>query len=171
MNKYTLDNLEKEAFDSALLLRVKVSRPLRLWTLRVVVADYIEANKIRVLGEMKAWAYHSPNGFQLDTMRVNPKAPAGVGHLLWGATMAWALECTPCKKARLLAIRDDEYQHNRLVRYFTRRGFSRLRSLGSDPKDLPLRTIWGGSGTLMNAECRYVMEKSYQLWQVAKSQL
>ena len=101
-----VSQLEREALGAGLLLRLKVSRPLNLWSLRLVVADYLEPNKVRILGEMKAWAYHGVNGLQLDTMRVHPNAPVGAGHLVWAATMAWALEETPCEKARLLAICD-----------------------------------------------------------------
>ena len=167
MTSNTLDDLEVQALGAGLLLRLKVGRPLNLWALRLVVADCLEPNKVRILGEMKAWAYRGVNGLQLDTMRVNPNAPSGVGHLVWAATMAWALEETPCKKVRLLAIRDDERQHKCLVRYFVRRGFHSIKEVGSAPNDLPLRMIWGGSGALMIAECREVFQKSFQLWQAS----
>ena len=166
--KYNLNNLEKEAAESGFLLRLKVSRPLNLWALRLVVADYLEPKKIRVLGEMKAWAYKGLNGLQLDTMRVLPIAPEQVGHLVWAGTMAWALNATPCKKARLLAIRDEERQHARLVRYFSMRGFSLVREIGSAPYDLPMRMIWGGAGSLMNADCQEVFERSTKLWNLSR---
>ena len=157
--------LEREALEAGLLLRLKVTRPLNLWSLRLVVADYVDPKKVRILGEMKAWAYHGVSGLQLDTMRVHPNAPAGVGHLVWAATMAWALEQTPCGKARLLAICDGEDQHLRLVRYFSRRGFKPVREVGSAPIDLPLRMVWGGSGVLMVANCSEVFQRSFRLWQ------
>ena len=159
--------LEREALEAGLLLRLKVARPLNLWSLRLVVAEYLEPNKVRILGEMKAWAYHGVNGLQLDTMRVLPNAPVGVGHLVWAATMAWALEETPCEKVRLLAIRDAEDQHSRLVRYFSRSGFKPVREIGSAPIDLPLRIIWGGSGVLMVANCSEVFQRSFRLWQTS----
>ena len=59
-----------------------------------------------------------------------------MGPLIWAATFAWALETTPCRTARLLAIRDGERQHRRLVRYFRRLGFAPLRELGGSPLDL-----------------------------------
>ena len=71
---------------------------------------------------MKAWAYSGEKGFQLDTMRVHSLATNSIGHLIWASTMAWALEETPCKSARLLAINDDTQQHKILIRYFQRRG-------------------------------------------------
>ena len=166
MTLCSVSELGSQALDAGLLLRLRVNRPLGLWSLRLVVADHIEPNTVRILGEMKAWAYGGVNGLQLDTMRVNPKAPIGVGHLIWAATMAWALEATPCKNARLLAIRDAEYQHACLVRYFSRRGFYTVRDVASSPIDLPLRMIWGGSGSLMLGECREVFQRSFRLWQV-----
>ena len=162
-----LTQLERQAFESGFLLRLKVSRPLGLWALRLVVAQHLGPNKVRILGEMKAWAYPAVNGFQLDTMRVHSNAPVGIGHLVWASTMAWALEETSCKKARLLAIRDDEHQHACLVRYFLRRGFQIVREVGSAPIDLPLRMVWGGSGALMSADCCEVFKRSFDLWQAS----
>ena len=162
-----LDELEKQASYVGLILRIQVRRPLNLWSLRVVVADQIEPQKVRILGEMKAWAYQGINGFQLDTMRVHPNASACVGHLVWAASMAWALESTPCKKARLLAIRDGERQHACLLRYFLRRGFKTVREVGSSPIDLPLRMVWGGSGSLMLGDCKEVYRRSLKLWQAS----
>lgn len=169
MTSFGVSKLEKQAFEAGLLLRIKVGRPLNLWTLRLVVADSLETNKVRILGEMKAWAYRGVNGFQLDTMRVRRNAPQGIGHLVWAATMAWALEETPCKRARLLAIRDEEHQHECLVRYFLGRGFQSVREVGSAPMDLPLRMIWGGSGVLMTAECNEVFQRSFERWQTSHS--
>ena len=162
-----LARLEEQALKAGLLLRLKINRPLSLWASRLVVAEYIEPNKVQILGEMKAWAYQGTNGLQLDTMRVHPNASACVGHLVWAASMAWALESTPCKKARLLAIRDTERQHACLLRYFLRRGFKTVIEVGSSPIDLPLRMVWGGSGSLMLGDCNEVYRRSLKLWQAS----
>ncbi|MGE4582051.1 MAG: hypothetical protein AAEC03_06845, partial [Synechococcus sp.] len=103
-------------------------------------------------------------GLHLDTMRVQPGAPAGVGDLVWAATMAWALEMTPCRRTRLLAIRDAEQQHLRLVRYFRQRGFSTKRDVEAALWDLPLRMVWGGAGALMSGEVEAVLERSLRGW-------
>ena len=105
-----LEQLEAEARERGLLLRLQVGRPLGLWSLRLVVARQAASGSLLLLGEMKGWAYPAATGLQLDTMRVMPKAPAGVGDLIWAATRAWAQDGTPCSRARLLAIRDDEQQ-------------------------------------------------------------
>ncbi len=162
--KINLIQLEKEASTKGLLLRLQVRRPLNIWSLRLVVAEEIESQKIRIWGEMKAWAYKGVDGLQLDTMLVNPKAPQGVGHLIWAATMLWALEETPCKRARLLAIHDADNQHNRLIRYFHQRGFRPSREVGAAILDLPLRIIWGGAGSLMIGDCNEVLNYSLRQW-------
>ena len=159
-----LDQLEKQAADVGLILRLQVRRPLNLWVFRLVVAEAIGEDKVQLLGEMKGWAYSGISGLHLDTMKVDPKASIKVGSLIWAATMAWAIESTPCRKARLLAIRDDERRHASLLRYFRRRGFQIVREVGSSPMDLPLRMVWGGSGTLMIVECRELFQRTFDLW-------
>ncbi len=167
MKELNLNVLENEASKAGFLLRMQVRRPLNIWTIKVVVAVVENPDKVKLLGEVKGWAYQAVNGFQIDTIRVDKKAPSGVGHLLWAATMAWALESTPCRKARLLAIRDGEYKHMQLERYFSKRGFKKIRDVGSAPIDLPLRVIWGGAGSLMIGECRDIYESSLRLWHIA----
>tara|TARA_B100000965_G_scaffold225334_1_gene188605 strand:- start:199 stop:546 length:348 start_codon:yes stop_codon:yes gene_type:complete len=113
---------------------------------------------------MKGWAYQNPKGLQLDTMKVSKNANSKVGDLIWAATMAWALEETPCESARLLAIYDENNQHEILQRYFRRRGFNTVRTVGSSPIDLPLRLVWGGAGAFMVGNCEAVLERSYRSW-------
>ena len=134
-------------------MRLQVRELAGLRTLRVVVARPRPDQPPLLLGELKGWAMPLAAGLQLDTMRVQGPATQGVGPLIWAATFAWALEATPCRRARLLAIRDAEQQHRRLVRYFQRLGFTATRELGAAPGDLPLRLVWGGSGLLMRGDC------------------
>ncbi len=168
--KPSLDQIEREAFERNLILRIKVGRPLNLWALRLVVAEQIEPDKVKILGEMKAWAYPEKRGFQLDTMKVLPKASLKVGPLIWAATMAWARESTPCTEARLLAIKDDPYKHAKLTRYFRWQGFKTIKDVGAGPSDLPLRLIWGGAGTLMIGNCDVVFKKNYLRWASRETQ-
>ncbi len=145
--------LEAEAQRRGLLLRLQVGRPLGVaWSLRVGVARR-QQQGLLLLGELKGWALPLAAGLRLDTMRVQGADTAGVGALIWAATFAWALEATPCRRARLLAIRDQEAQHRRLVRYFSQLGFEPLRSLGGGPGDLAPRLLWGGAGLLMEGTC------------------
>jgi hypothetical protein len=102
------------------------------------------------------------DGLQLDTMRVQGEGTQGVGALIWAATFAWALEATPCRSARLLAIRDHEQQHRRLVRYFQRLGFTPVRDVGAAAADLPLRLVWGGAGLLMRGACTEGLTRAWR---------
>ncbi|KGG15425.1 MULTISPECIES: hypothetical protein [unclassified Prochlorococcus] len=160
-----LSSLECQSAKAGLLLRVQLRRPLNLWTLRLVVGKYVTPEKVKLYGEMKGWAYNSISGLQLDTMQVSKNAPSGVGNLIWASTMAWALEETPCRKARLLAINDEKEQHDTLLRYFRMRGFSVTREVGSSALDLPFRMVWGGAGSLMVGDCAYIYKHSKTLWE------
>ena len=156
--------LEKEASERGLLLRIQVRRPLNIWSFRLVVGEKTSKEKVQLWGEMKGWAYQNTRGLQLDTMKVGKKANSKVGDLLWTATMAWALEETPCRSARLLAIFDENNQHKILQRYFRRRGFRTVRNVGSSPLDLPLRLVWGGAGAFMVGNCEEILDRSYRSW-------
>ncbi len=164
MNKPNLATLEREASNRGLLLRIQIRRPFNIWSFRLVVAEMTPKDKIKLWGEMKGWAYQNTRGLQLDTMKVGKNANSKVGDLIWAATMAWALEETPCRSARLLAIYDENNQHETLQRYFRRRGFNTVRTVGSSPLDLPLRLVWGGAGAFMVGDCEKVLEKSYRSW-------
>lgn len=154
----TLAELEAEARRRGLLLRLQVRRPAgALWTLRVGVA---RRQPLALLGELKGWALPTTAGLRLDTMRVQGERSAAVGVLIWAATFAWALEVTPCRSARLLAIRDDPRQHRRLVRYFRQLGFTPLRELGGSAVDLGPRLLWGGAGLLMEGDCAEGLRRS-----------
>ena len=159
-----LIQLEKEASYRGFLLRIQVRRPLNIWSFKLVVGEKTSNTKIQLLGEMKGWAYQDTKGLQLDTMKVGKNANSKIGDLIWTATMSWALEETPCRSARLLAIYDENNQHKVLQRYFRRRGFNNVRKVGSSPLDLPLRLVWGGAGAFMVGNCETVLERSYRSW-------
>lgn len=161
----TLADLEAEASRRGLLLRLQLRRPAGLaWTLRVGVARRPQPQEpcggLLLLGELKGWALATADGLRLDTMRVQGDGTEAVGPLIWAATFAWALDATPCRRATILAIRDGERQHRRLVRYFRRLGFTPLRELGAGPADLAPRLLWGGAGLLMRADGGEVLRRS-----------
>ena len=159
-NRPSLAELEAEAQRRGLLLRLQVGRPLGVaWSLRVGVARR-QPQGLLLLGELKGWAVPLATGLRLDTMRVQGDDTAAVGALIWAATFAWALEATPCRRARLLAIRDQEAQHRRLVRYFRQLGFEALRPLEGGAGDLAPRLLWGGAGLLMEGSCDEGLRRS-----------
>ncbi|MDA0716754.1 MAG: hypothetical protein O2839_00865 [Cyanobacteria bacterium] len=156
----SLAKLEAEASRLGLLLRLQVGRPVGLaWSLRLGVARR-DGERLVLLGEIKGWALPAAAGLRLDTMRVQGDKVAAVGPLIWAATSAWALEATPCRQATILAIRDSNDQHRRLVRYFRQLGFSPLRGLDAGVADLAPRLVWGGAGLLMRADCTEVLNRS-----------
>ncbi len=159
MNLPSLAEIEQRAAAKGLLLRLQVKQALGISTLRVVVARPRDAQAPLLLGELKGWALPLPDGLQLDTMRVQGPQTQDVGRLIWAATFAWALEATPCRSARLLAIRDQEQQHRRLVRYFRQLGFEPIREVGAAAMDLPLRLVWGGAGLLMRGDITAGLER------------
>jgi hypothetical protein len=152
-----LAELEAWGASRGVLLRLQLSGSAAPRGLRVGVARRGPEGGPQLLGELKGWAIPTPGGLHLDTLRIQvPRgepAAALVGPLIWAATFAWALEHTPCRRAALLAIRDDEHQHRRLVRYFRRLGFEPVRELGAGALDLPQRLLWGGAGLLMRGDC------------------
>lgn len=164
MTMPSLAEIEQAAAAQGLLLRLQVRQLLAFTTLRVVVARLRTDQAPLLLGELKGWALPLRDGLQLDTMRVQGPNTQGVGALIWAATFAWALETTPCRSARLLAIRDNDQQHRRLVRYFRRLGFEPIRELGAAAMDLPLRLVWGGAGLLMRGDCAVGLEGAWRLF-------
>jgi len=158
----SLAAIEQRAAAQGLLLRLQVTQLLGVRTLRVVVARPRPGQPALLLGDLKGWALPLADGLHLDTLRVQGEHTQGVGPLIWAATFAWALEVTPCRTARLLAIRDGEHQHRRLVRYFRRLGFLPIRPVGAAALDLPLRLVWGGSGLLMRGDCAEGLARAWR---------
>lgn len=167
----TLERIEAIAAAHGMLLRIQAPRRLGLWSLRVAVARPRAGQGPLLLGDLKGWAMPTASGLHLDTLRVQGQETAGVGELVWAATFAWALECTPCRRAWLLAIRDRERQHARLVRYFEQLGFGAHRQLGAAVPDLPRRLLWGGSGLLMVGDCQEGLNRCERRLQQSAGQL
>ncbi|MCT0200280.1 hypothetical protein KQ313_11375 [Synechococcus sp. CS-1325] len=149
----SLAELERCAARRGLLLRIQRRRQLGIWALRVGVARSRPEQAPQLLGELKGWALPAASGLHLDTLRVQGRAHR-VGVLIWAATFAWALEETPCRRAQLLAIHDEEVQHCRLVRYFERLGFQPVQTVGAGLLDWPQRLLWGGAGLRMAGDCQ-----------------
>lgn len=157
--------MEAEAARRGWKLRLSTPRRLGVWSLRAVVARPLEPGRAELLGELKGWALPGEGVLRLDTLRVQGKQSGGAAPLLLAAACGWALECTACRRARFLAIHDDDLQHRRLVRYFRGLGFTPLRELGSAPADWGARLLWGGSGLLMEGDCVDTIRRCARRWQ------
>ena len=153
-----VEELEKLALSLGLLIKVQARETLGLCFFRIIIAEQND-NIVKIWGELKGWTFLNKQGVQLDTLRVLSSSPAYVSELIWASTMAWAIEKKGSKKARLLAIFDNEGYSKKLVRYFKIIGFKVVKEVGSSPEDLFLRLVWGGAGTLMTGECSYVLNK------------
>ena len=55
-------------------------------------------------------------------------------------------------RAELLCIRDDARQHDSLLRFYRRLGFTTLRDVGPGLGSVADRVVWGGEGTIMSID-------------------
>ena len=153
-----VNQLQRIAESKNLTIKIQVREVLGLKIFRIIVAQ-VNNNSVKIWGEIKGWTLPVRDGLQLDTLRILNGSPKFVSELIWATTMAWALEKTKCKFARLLAIYDSEGYSKKLVRYFRLIGFTFIKEVGSSPSDLFLRLIWGGAGTLMKGDCSKILKK------------
>ena len=153
-----IEDLQKIAFSCGLVIKIQVRETLGLCFFRIVIAEQKD-NIVKIWAEMKGWTYFNDQGMQLDTLRILSNSPNNVSELIWATTMVWAIENKAIKKARLLAIYDDEGYSKKLVRYFKFVGFKIVKEVGSSPIDLFLRLVWGGAGTLMRGDCFHILKK------------
>ena len=153
-----INQIQRFADSQNLTIKIQVREFLGLKIFRIIVAQ-INNNSVKIWGEIKGWTIPTRNGLQLDTLRILNDSPKFVSELIWATTMAWALEKTTCKFARLLAIYDSEGYSKKLVRYFRLIGFTFIKEVGASPSDLFLRLIWGGAGTLMKGDCSKILKK------------
>jgi hypothetical protein len=82
----------------------------------------------------------------------------GVGLLLGYLCLLHGQE-QGCSIAEFLAIDDEDFQHKRLVRYYTSSGFDVIKYVGDDFRDIPDRMVWGGCGTLLRQEIPFLLNK------------
>jgi hypothetical protein len=162
-----LEAMEAEAAGRGWKLRLAAPQRAGLWSLRAVVARPVAPGRAELLGDLRAWAFPRSRVLRLDTLRAQGQGSAGAAPLLLAAACAWALERTPCRQARFLAIHDDDRQHRRLVRYFRGLGFTPLRELGSAPVDWVPRLLWGGSGLLMEGDCADTLPRCLRRWRAS----
>jgi len=153
-----INQLQRISEANNLTIKIQIREVLGLKIFRIIVAQ-VNNNSVKIWGEIKGWTLPLEEGLQLDTMRILKGSPKFVSELIWATTMAWALEKTTCKYARLLAIYDSEGYSKKLVRYFKFIGFTFIKEVGSSPSDLFLRLIWGGAGTLMKGDCSKILKK------------
>ncbi|KAK9838153.1 hypothetical protein WJX81_004628 [Elliptochloris bilobata] len=83
----------------------------------------------------------------------------GLGLLMGGAVFSFGRSCR-CHRAEILAIRDDDAWHKRLVQYYSYFGFQRVRAVGDNGlRDLPDLLVWGGVGMRMDANIEALLRR------------
>lgn len=94
----------------------------------------------------------------------------GLGVLMGYRCLLHATEASngPREIAEFLAIDDEDFQHRRLVKYYKRAGFTVVKYVGEDVGSIPDRLVWGGCGTLMNADIPVLMGKWTRLMKKMK---
>jgi hypothetical protein len=80
-----------------------------------------------------------------------------------------ATDTTTSYVAEFLAIDDESFQHQRLVKYYTTSGFRIIKYVGDDWTDIPDRLIWGGCGTLLRQDILTLLVKWTKLMERSKS--
>ena len=128
-----VNQLQRIAESKNLTIKIQVREVLGLKIFRIIVAQ-VNNNSVKIWGEIKGWALPLKSGLQLDSLRILNDSPKFVSELIWATTMAWSLEKTKCKFARLLAIYDSEGYSKKLVRYFRLIGFDFIKEVGSSPQ-------------------------------------
>jgi len=80
----------------------------------------------------------------------------GLSLLLGAYAMRYAYD-RGCRRAELLAIKDNEKQEKVLRRHYRRLGFREVREVTDDIFCVPDRLLWGGIGTLMEVDVEECM--------------
>jgi len=81
-----------------------------------------------------------------------------------GPMMAYAMgklaQDRGLKKVEFMAIYDSELQHQKLLRYYRFIGCKKVRAVGEElTEDIPLRLLYGGVGTLFEADVDVQMRR------------
>lgn len=101
----------------------------------------------------------TPRLAEADRERIRGGSFFGLSLLIVAAIMSHGHACG-CVKAEMLAINDDDHQHGRLVRYYTRMGFEKVLEVGNNGlSDLPHLLVWGGAGTRMNCHPKQFLQQ------------
>ena len=132
-------------------------------------------NTTQIMGYVEGFVRPGNKILHLDKMQVfrkiikaarieNPNEFKGGGTIL-GVGLLLGYLCLlhgrdeGCVTAEFLAIDDEDFQHKRLVRYYTSSGFDVIKYVGEDFRDIPDRMVWGGCGTLLRKEIPFLLEK------------
>ncbi|KAH7352266.1 hypothetical protein KP509_19G037500 [Ceratopteris richardii] len=112
------------------------------------------------------------DSIRLSSLSIKVKRPLfGIAFLLGALVVCHGYDMG-CVKAELLAIKDTDTYHSKLVRYYLRMGFRSVYEVtGETLEDIPHMLVWGGVGTRMDANIEELLLKwSSALKKVLQSQ-
>ncbi|OAY85837.1 hypothetical protein ACMD2_19740 [Ananas comosus] len=115
----------------------------------------------RAEGVIRPWI--GGDVLHLDSMRMS-RATLGMDRSIFGLGLFLGAVAVRhgfdrgCPRAELLAINDSPLYHSKLVRFYTRMGFSIVHEVdGSSIRDLAHMLVWGGRGTRMDADIEQLL--------------
>ncbi|KAG0498577.1 hypothetical protein HPP92_002885 [Vanilla planifolia] len=130
---------------------------------RVTVEGLTGKELGRLEGFIRPWI--SGKILHLDSIRMKKetifmqRSIFGIGLFVGAAAIRHGYDCN-CRRAELLAINDSPLLHSRLVRFYTRMGFRPVHEVdGSSFADISHMLVWGGRGTLMDADIEDLLRK------------
>lgn len=126
---------------------------------RTEIMGYVEGfsrGKILHLDKMEVFSKAVKSARQNNPQFTGGGTILGVG-LLMGYVCLLHGKAAGCQTAEFLAIDDEDYQHKRLVRYYTTAGMDIVKYVGDDFRDIPDRMVWGGCGTLLRKDIGSLM--------------
>ncbi|BDA49623.1 hypothetical protein COCOBI_14-2430 [Coccomyxa sp. Obi] len=161
----TLDEVQSIAARRGLYLNARTLGPMY----RIVIRDRNEDGPILAVSSgftVPAMGLMHCDSLQIFTRGVRGTegerlrgGVLGLGLLMGGAVFSFG-HSVGCTKAEILAIKDDDAWHKRLVRYYSYFGFRRVRAVGDNGlRDLPDLLVWGGVGMRMDADIEELLRR------------
>lgn len=160
----TLDEVQSIAARRGLYLNARMLGPLY----RILIRDRNEEGPILAVSSgftVPAMGLMHCDSLQIFTRGVRGtegerlRGVLGLGLLMGGAVFSFG-HSVGCTKAEILAIKDDDAWHKRLVRYYSYFGFQRVRAVGDNGlRDLPDLLVWGGVGMRMDADIEELLRR------------
>jgi hypothetical protein len=142
---------------------------------QILHLDKMEVFRKQIQLARTAAAATATTGTNPPTQFRNGGTILGVGLLLgYLCVLDYVNNCNnqqqrPHLMTEFLAIDDETFQHERLVKYYTTAGFRIIKYVGDDFGDIPDRLVWGGCGTLLRQNCVVLLQKWTKLMERSAS--
>ncbi|CAM9576741.1 unnamed protein product [Ectocarpus sp. 4 AP-2014] len=151
--------------------RIEAHRPngeVAGYTTGFYLGDLLHLDKVQIQRKESAYEAGAPNAPAPGTRDLPWAEKTGnlfqLGAVLGCAAVRYGWD-RGARRVELLAIRENDKQHSRLVRYYRIAGFKAERNVGEDLGSLRDRLTWGAEGTLMVASADDFMRRWTSLMQ------